>query len=202
MCAYAGGFVVYVKLVGATDFNYDRYLTASVVFGVILAGRLLGNLVSHARSPKVLLPVAAVGAVCIASFGLPVESLLAQPVLAVPQAGLVHFLEAQGFTQGIGDYWSSSIVTVVSDGAVAVRPVIADPKGVVVRYDRQSDQAWYNGQSFQFLVYDTATPFGVDWALAARTFGRPKSTYVIGDYTVLIFRQPVSVSPLGGYDPG
>jgi hypothetical protein len=84
---------------------------------------------------------------------------------------------------------------------VTVRPVSGDPEERVVRYQRQSSAAWYAGQSFKFLLYDTGIPGSFDAVTASLTFGAPLHTYTIGNYKVLVWDHPISVS-VNGYDPG
>jgi hypothetical protein len=195
------GMVVFVKLAAANDFNYRRYLTAAVIFGSILAARLVGELVSRVRSTRLILTTAAVGLAIIGSVCVDTQSILTQRVLSQTVTSLAHFLESHDLHEGIGDYWSSSITTVVTNGAVTVRPVISNPNEEIVRYGRQSSEAWYRDQSFQFLVYTTSPAFGVNAGLASKTFGAPEHTYVIGTFRVLVWNHPLSVSPVGGYDP-
>jgi hypothetical protein len=107
---------------------------------------------------------------------------------------LVHFLEARGLQRGIGDYWSASITTVMSDGKVSVRPVVTDLSGKVVRFDWQSSGRWYSGRSFQFLVYSTVTPSNIDLAIAAATFGSVEHIYTVGPYKVLLWSHPLAVA--------
>jgi hypothetical protein len=202
LLACLGGMVVFIKLAGSNDFNLRRYLTAAVIFGAVLAGRLVGELVARIRSTRLIWAIVAVCLAIIGSVCVDTQSILANPVLSQPQTPLGNFLESHELTSGIGDYWSSSITTVVTDDKVRVRPVIANPSGKIVRYGRQSSASWYKGQSFQFLVYTTATPFGVDSEVAVGTFGSPEHTYHIGSYVVLVWSHPLLISPLGGYDPG
>ena len=91
-------------------------------------------------------------------------------------------------------YWTASITTVESRGAVTVRPVLADPDGKLGRYMKQSSANWYAGQHFQFLVYSTPTYQGVDSASATRTWGPPAHTYVVGGYHVLVWSNTFSVA--------
>ena len=195
-----GGVVVFDKLATANDFTYDRYLTSAVIFGCILAGRFVGRLVSAVGSPRILWSIAAVGLAVIGVFSFGVEKTLASPDVIEPASQLGHFLESHQLHSGIGDYWSASITTVQTDGAVIVRPVITNGAGKIVRYGRQSSASWYAGHAFEFLVYDTAALFGVNTQLAAETFGKPAQTYVVGIYRVLIWTHPVYVSPVG-FDP-
>jgi hypothetical protein len=108
------------------------------------------------------------------------------------------FLAAHDLRLGVGDYWSASIVTVLTDDSVVIRPVIARPGGQLVRYGKQTTGSWYAGEAFQFLVYNGANPWGgVDRATATGTFGAPAHTYTVGTYSVLVFPRPVAVSTAG-----
>jgi hypothetical protein len=177
---------------------YARYLTAGVVFAVILAARFIGAVVDRGTGGRA--PVALVGAVAvvaIASFGFAIRG--ASPDL--PAARLAAFLTSHHLDRGIGDYWSSSIVTVESRGAVAVRPVVAEA-GRLVRYEKQSDASWYSGVDFDFYVYDTALIWnGVDLKTATATFGSPLRTYAVGTYRVVVWPAPIHVGVVGSEGP-
>jgi hypothetical protein len=112
----------------------------------------------------------------------------------VSSSDLATFLQAKGLTNGLGTYWPASMTTVASSGAVAVRPVVANG-GKIVRYDRQSTSDWYADQEFQFLVFDTANPWGgVDEKSATATFGPPQASYRVGPYEVLTWGTPITIS--------
>lgn len=195
---------VFVFLTSSNDPGYMRYLTAAVVFGSILAGRLVGRvasaLVSNSRrrgSSRIHLARASafvVAALVALGFG---ASLRAPPPDR-PFAQLGGFLESHGLRTGIGDYWSASITTVATNDVVTVRPVITTPTGRIVRYQRQSNAAWYAGTRFEFLVFDTTRPWGGVQATTARiTFGPPLHTYVVGSYRVVVWDHPLSLSTVG-----
>ena len=156
------------------------------------------------RFPSALLVRRGAAAICLAlvtalaaAFGF----TLAAPMPRQPYAQLDRFLEARQLVVGIGDYWSASITTVATSGVVTVRPVITTPAGRVVRYQRQSAVTWYTNQPFEFLVYDTARPWGgIDATTASLTFGRVARTYVVGPYRVLVWGHRVSV-PGTGFSP-
>jgi len=137
----------------------------------------------------------------VAAFAAAFGFTLAAPMPKQPYAQLDKFLEARQLVVGIGDYWSASITTVATSGGVTVRPVITTPAGRVVRYQRQSALTWYTNQSFEFLVYDTARPWGgIDATTASLTFGPVARTYAVGPYRVLVWGHPLSV-PGAGFAP-
>lgn len=188
--------VLFLFLTTSDDPGFLRYLTAAVIFGAILAGRWVGRLTAALPSTALAKRGAAVvGLAALVSLVAAFGFTLAAPMPEQQSAQLDKFLQARGLVVGIGDYWSASITTVATDGAVTVRPVISTPAGRVVRYQRQSDEAWYTSQPFQFLVYDTSRPWGgVDAVSASLTFGRAARAYAVGPYRVLVWRHTLRVS--------
>ena len=158
------GFVadigVFLALTTGNDATFSRDLTGAVVFGSILAGPRRAPAVRHARVDP--------DGTGLWGPGARRARRVRRGGRLQPRGGgtrgalraLGQFLEAHHLDRGIGDYWSASITTVATSGSVAVRPVVRGPADHLVRYERQSTAAWYEGQSFQFLVYDTAQPWG------------------------------------------
>ena len=200
----AGGIGAFALLAPTSDFNFDRYLTGSIVFGSVLAARMVALWIAAHPRPEVVRGAAVLGAVCVLAFassvGIAMHVGSGGVESAQPVSTLGRFLESHNLTSGIGDYWSSSVTTVTTDGAVVVRPVTVRPDNTIVRYERQSDSAWYAGQQFQFLVYNTAIPAGVNTTSATTTFGPPSTVYAVGPYRVLEWGRPLTVSA-EGYDP-
>ncbi|MGA8726339.1 MAG: hypothetical protein WB565_14995 [Acidimicrobiales bacterium] len=199
-----GGSFLYVALAISSDFNYDRYLTSAVIFACVLTARVVGRWVEHGRTGPWLRRAVAVFVVAAVSFAAGDLVVVAAgrgatyPSQPVPE--LASFLAAHHLDLGVGDYWSSSITTATTNGAVTVRPVTENPQGKVVRYERQSDADWYAGTSFQFLVFDPLAPGAVDKTGAITTFGAPAREYRVGPYRVLVWNHPLTVST-NGYDP-
>ena len=114
-----------------------------------------------------------------------------------PADALGSFLESHHLTSGVGDYWSSSLVTVVTGGKVAVRPVISNGASHLVRYNRQSDASWYKDVQFTFLVFDLGRPWGnVNARIGADSFGQPSERFNVGSYVVLVWPKGFSVSAI------
>ena len=194
--------VLFLVLTTSDDPGFLRYLTAAVVFGTVLAGRWVGRLAASLPSTlRVRKGAAAVCLAVVATFVAAFGFTLASPMPKQPFAQLDSFLKGRQLVVGIGDYWSASITTVATGGAVTVRPVISTPAGRVVRYQRQSAVTWYANQPFEFLVYDTARPWGgVDAATASFTFGAAARTYQVGPYRVLVWRHPLFVPGIAAHD--
>ncbi len=199
-----GSALMYLDLTTSTAFSFDRYLTPSVICACILTGRMVGRWAEGTASTRHLRAAVAIGVAVALAFALVDTVLVASGSGAVdpqqPVGRLGAFLESHRLDRGIGDYWSASITTASTDGAVVVRPVTKDLDGKVVRYERQSSARWYEGTRFQFLVYDAALPETVDATAATATFGAPVHRYLVGPYRVLVWGHPLSVSTTG-YDP-
>ncbi len=197
-----GGAIVFIALSSSNAFEFDRYMTSAVIFGGVLAARLVGRAAAKIDSAVVLRSAGVVGLAVVAAFaaGTALEATTS-PTPGFSFAKVTQFLESNHLDSGIGDYDDASIMTVATNGKVKVRPVSGDLAERVVRYERQSSAAWYAGQSFDFLLYDTAIPGSFDSVTASLTFGPPLHTYTIGNYKVLVWSHPISVS-VRGYDPG
>ena len=202
LIAFVGGVIVFVALSNSNAFEFDRYMTSAVIFGSILAGRFVGQILSGVTSAPVLRLVAVIGLAIVAVFsaGTAIEATHGTP--AVGEFSQVSkFLETNHLDSGIGDYLDASIITVATGGKVTVRPVSGDSAERIVRYQRQSSASWYAGRAFQFLLYDTAKPGSFDSVTATLTFGSPMRSFNVGSYRVLVWSHPISVS-VNGFDPG
>lgn len=176
--------------------NYERYLLPGIVFATVLAARVIARSVDRLSSWRLQWPVVVAGVAVLALLGTDVAGTAERPIAPHPASALAHFLEGHGFRRGIGDYWSSSLVTVESDDRVVVRPVAATPTGTIVRFNRQSAAGWYANTPFQFFVYDTSRPWrGVDETSARKTFGTPVNTYTVGTYRILVWHRQIRISP-------
>jgi hypothetical protein len=192
--AFFADLVVFLALTLGDDIGFARELTAAIIFGAILAGRWAGRLVTAIGSAWIRRAGAVAGLAVVTAFAVGFGLTLTAPRPIRPYDQLAQFLAAHHLSQGVGDYWSSSITTAASGGTVTVRPVFAK-YGKVVRYRRQSGTDWYKGQTFQFLVYNKALPWqGVGWDTANATFGHVARTYFVGTYRVLVWNHPIEVA--------
>ena len=171
-----------------------RYLTAGVVFAIVLVGRVSGSVVEMIGR-HIWPALIVVSALVVVVGALDAAEDLSGSRAKVPAVALGQFLVAHRLSSGIGDYWSSSLVSVESDNAVAVRPVISNGSGRLLRYGRQSDKSWYSRHSFSFLVFDTARPWGgVDLVSATATFGPPTQVEHVGTYDVLTWSHRLRIA--------
>jgi hypothetical protein len=202
--AFFGAIVVFLALAMPSDTPAARYLTAAVIFGSILAGRLLARatVLLHGSPAQFrqwglrIASVVGIAVVGILAVGVGYNIANPKPFQRYDQVGA--FLERHGLHDGVGDYWSASIVTVETNGNVAVRPVTLGANGRLVRYARETTTDWYAGHKFNFLVFNTLYPFGdVDIRTAIATFGRPSWHARIDHIEVLVWKKPHTVSPNG-----
>ena len=87
-------------------------------------------------------------------------------------------------------------MTVDSGGRVDVRPVNTLRDDKLARVMNQSSASWYQGQNFQFLVYQQPVWAGVDTESAVATWGPPARVYEVHGYVVLVWRHPLHVAPI------
>jgi hypothetical protein len=189
-----GDVAVFEVLTLSNNILYARYLTVGVIFSAILAARILGR-TSLALPTGLASRTAAAAAVVITSlFGLEVARELSAPIQTQPVIALDKFLLAHNLRSGVGDYWAASVVSVQSEGAIQIRPVVANLQKIIVPDGRQATASWYERKHFQFLVYQN-DPYGrVDAVTVAGTFGTPETTWVVGTYHVAIWTHPITVS--------
>ena len=192
--AMAGSAVTFVVL-AVNGVPGARYLVATVVFASVLSGRVVARAWRHLRSDQAIRAICVFGAAVSLCFAAGLGCTLAQPVATQSASTLASWLEVHHLRNGVGGYWTASITTVESRGAITVRPVWADPDGKLGRYMKLSSDTWYAGQRFQFLAYETPIYQGVDSVAAAKTWGTPAHKYTVGDYHVLVWSVGIRVAP-------
>jgi hypothetical protein len=191
----AGSVGLFVVLAPSDDGDLARYVTPAVIFATVLAGSVVGHVFARLHDRRVV-NVLLVASLALAAAGVVgyVGGLTRAPA---PQRvdALGDFLETHRLTSGVGDYWSSSLVTVVTGGKVAVRPVISNGASHLVRYNRQSDASWYKDVHFTFLVFDLDRPWGnVNATIGVDTFGQPSEKFNVGSYVVLVWPKGFRIS--------
>ncbi|MGH9303428.1 MAG: hypothetical protein ACRDZ5_03335 [Acidimicrobiales bacterium] len=186
----------YVILAVTPDIQYGRYLTAGVIFGAILAGRILARFASSINWRRSLgIAAGAIGLAIAVAFGAGTGYTVSGRAPVQSAANLSAFLEAHHLDLGVSDYWSSNITTVVSHGRVELRAVVS-AAGRLQRYNRLSPGSWYAKEPFGFLVYNLGLPWGgVNMSSAVATWGPPAHEYAVGTYRVLVWDHTLTVNP-------
>ncbi|MHB1986593.1 MAG: hypothetical protein ACYCSF_01200 [Acidimicrobiales bacterium] len=184
----------FVILASAPDPTYARYLTPGIIFGTILAGRVLGRVAQDFEWVSLGRVAAGVALAATCCYAAGVAINLDQPAPVGSWTLLTSFLESHHLRHGIGAYWSASIVTVDSGGQVDVRPVLSPNNRQLVRYDSNSASYWY-GEPFHFVVFNLAAPWGnVSWRTAVNTYGLPNKAYTVDRmYRVMVWNKRLVV---------
>lgn len=222
LIATTGPMVTYLVQALFVSPAYLRYLTASVVFAAVLAGRMVGRCCDGGRrlpvgqrwsssrrrgvrSPAAVAAAVVAAAVVVAAFAAGSAVQAVQPASAQTAATLARFLEAHHLHSGVGDYWSASITTVESSGRVKVRPVVAAPDGRLAAYDKGAQRRWLAGVPVRFVVFTAPVGYaGVSAASATATWGPPARSYSVGVYRVLVWSHSHHVhlfEPIRAYPP-
>lgn len=186
----------FVLLAASSDPSYARYLTAGLIFGAVLAGRVVGRVAQDLEWRALGRVLAGTGLAATGCYAAASAITVSRPAPVAPAAALAGFLEAHHLHHGIGAYWSASVTTVQSHGAVEVRPVVSPNGSRLYRYERNSAAYWYR-EPFRFLVYQPSQPWGaVDATTARNCFGPPAATYDVVGYTVMVWNRTLHVPPL------
>jgi hypothetical protein len=118
------------------------------------------------------------------------------PRVPVPKGQqLADWLTARHLDNGLGGYWQSASVTLMSRGAVTVRSVGIDcrlHRQLLVKEVREEWAGWYSPatETADFLVLapgDGSFPGFNGRAAAIAAFGRPAAAYRVAGYTILVW---------------
>jgi hypothetical protein len=166
-----------------------------VPFGAALAARVLvptvsQGLATHGLSRRVRLAAAA-GIVVLAGYTAGLGAELTQPSAPPANTSLASWLVAHHLTYGLSGYWTSSSVTVDSDGRVKVRALM---QYTMQRDLWMSNVDWYspNLHDANFIVLDSEPGNFSHWEpheLVQRYFGNPARTYQMGTYTIMVWNK-------------
>ncbi|MCX5864555.1 MAG: hypothetical protein NTW42_05735 [Deltaproteobacteria bacterium] len=104
---------------------------------------------------------------------------------------LVSGLESRGLTYGYAPYWDSHVYTVLSKGAVAIRPVDIDWRGIGLCLWLSSDR-WYEKDAAPGKVFFLVPNDKLDnWNTGLKQRSMPKvdEEFPLGAYTVFVFAE-------------
>ncbi len=141
------------------------------------------------RARRVRLAAWIAGIAVLAGYVAGLGYELVQPSAPPANTDLASFLLAHDLRYGLSGYWTSSSVTVDSDGKVQVRALA---KATVVRDMWMSSVGWYDPTKHyaNFIVLDSGQGFMNKWeplALVTQYFGHPARVYLTGSYTILVY---------------
>jgi hypothetical protein len=211
--------VVFVVSTNVSGLPTMREIDVVLPFGAALAGRQLGPWLGAAvaarrrtgrgpgrgpgerpgRGPWLARPAAAGVLVALGLVGVGYAVGLARQLTPHIQVSseqrLAWWLEARGLDNGVGGYWQSTSVSLVSGGRVQIRLVDIGYRlhpQQLVKGVREDYAGWYDtaDNTADFVVLAPGdgefAPF-TDQAPILATFGRPARTYHFEQYTILVW---------------
>ncbi len=100
---------------------------------------------------------------------------------------IAAWLDAQGMTHGLGSYWYSNNITLLTAGRVKVFPVVGGER--IRAYRSESRRDWYDPavHDARFIVLDTKLDGFGDEATALRQFGQPARRHVLPTAVILVY---------------
>jgi hypothetical protein len=112
----------------------------------------------------------------------------AQPARPPHDAAIADWLLTHHLTSGLGGYWTANITTLITGGEVRIAPVTS---GGTYGYLWESKESWFDPHvsSANFILTTTQQQGGEDVSLkdALAWYGKPAQSYVVGQYTVLVY---------------
>jgi hypothetical protein len=186
-CIIAIAAAMFSSLAVPDKLATGRYYIPAFVFGATLVARIhFTSRVFRAYCGVTLLASAAVTALILVRTP-------PTPDLAGPDVhDVAAWLDTHDLHDGFGPYWMSSIVTVVTQGMVRVRPLDQDQPGALKPFPWLSSQDWYKdglapkGHHF-VIVHDVPTRDYFTEADVIGMLGLPQDQQRIGDYVVNIY---------------
>jgi hypothetical protein len=193
----AVAIVLNMVLYGFTNAASEAAHEVAIIapFGAALAARMLVRAGRDAATGRarlarlVTLTAWAAGIVVLAGYAAGLGYELVQPAVPPANTDLASWLLTHDLRYGLSGYWTSSSVTVDSDGRVQVRALAM----ATVQPDMwMSNDDWYNATQHyaNFIVLDSGPGFMNRWeplALVTQYFGHPARVYLTGWYTILVY---------------
>ena len=176
-----------------------RYLSPILVFGTVLAARAIPTIVANLPAKGLRILVA--GALVTLAGGLAIghsnrmTRLMASPpwTVANPFLAAASWLESRHLTSGVGEYWTSSIITALSKGRVTVRAVQAPPQGRrLVPYLWLASALWYHATATpMFVIWRNSDPSAnVNLETVTATYGPPRRLVRLDGFEIAVLREP------------
>ncbi|HUA76569.1 MAG TPA: hypothetical protein VMA86_02790, partial [Acetobacteraceae bacterium] len=171
-----------------------RYLSPVIVFAAILAARAAPSLIAALPTSRFRLAALALGAVLsvglLAGHSAETFRRLGTPpwMGSSPDEEAARWLEAHHLACGIGEYWSASIVTALTDGRVTVRPAKA-PKHLLLPLPWTADAHWFAGPdlpAFAIWREEDEPLYRFDARAVAATYGPPTRILRVAGFTIAL----------------
>jgi hypothetical protein len=161
----------------------SREIVVVLPFGAVLAGRLLTEPLARARLAPALAGV-------LTCYVLALGYGVAQAPVTDTEQPIVSWLEAHHLYTGLGTYTEANLITLDSEGRVAIRTVTWWHSGAVPRA-YESEASWYDPRlSYANFVVTNSADGGVS-SIPGRDIlalaGPPARTYHYETFTVMVW---------------
>jgi hypothetical protein len=107
-----------------------------------------------------------------------------------PERPVAAWLESNHLSYGVGDYWTTQMVTALSD-----KKVIADPvtdQGRLVPFPWiGNDKYLYANRPPQFVVFTPVNGWNISLQTITATYGAPAAVYNVNGYTIAVLKPQV-----------
>jgi hypothetical protein len=170
-----------------------RYLVPAVLFGAVLAGRQVPEMLAALPIPRmrnaafgVLVSLAALSVIVGGWLPRDVETQPRWTANNPPEAA-ARWLEQHGLFEGVGEYWSSNLVTAMSGNVVQVRSAVT-LAGRLVPYVWVEDRRWF-AQAPQFVIWQDNNKTGLTFADVRATYAICEMAFVAG-YRIAVLKDP------------
>jgi hypothetical protein len=182
----AVAIVVNIALFALTSASTQAPNEVAIVvpFSAVLAARQLAGW-------RVPTAAVAAGVLVLAGYTAGLGYELTQPPQPMTNTQLATWLVRHHLDYGLSGYWTSSSVTVDSDGEAQVRALMLH---TMQRDLWMSDERWYDSREHyaNFIVLDSTPGFYNHWepvALIRRYFGTPAQLFHTGPYTIEVWNR-------------
>ncbi len=178
--AIAVNLAAFIASTLPTDLMSARQVSVVLPMGAALAGRVCSGWFNPRRFA---VPLAATLTLLAVVF---VTSSFASPHLE-PKREIAAWLSSKNLTHGLGGYWNSNDITLISSGDVLVAPVIGADE--IKGYRWESRAQWYDPaiHDARFVILDTTRPGYGTVESALRQFGQPTERRDFGQFAVLVY---------------
>ncbi len=146
-------------------------------------------------------PGRVIGLACVSLFAVGASEVAASVArrpsgfASAPQSEPARWLDSHGFRYGVGDYWTTQMITAITRGRVLADPVAFDGRRLVpFRWISNVSRVDRN-QAPQFMIYQSHNLFGITPARVKASFGAARKIYLVGDFVVVQLAAPGAPHP-------
>lgn len=185
--------IVFIITTVSVNIYSARYIGVCPIIFSILIVRFMRQknmlMFRFANRKCVLEPFAVI--ICVAFFLNNIFAFIDKEQAVPEQARIVQTLENEKLTCGYGNFWDSSITTVLSNGKVRIRPISIEQNANKFRW--ASKDNWFDEKAQFLIIRNTEwTDKGVTYDNAIRVFGQPVKEVGFENYKILIFNYDIS----------